>query len=95
MLVPSKDFDIVCIIESRLSSKVSGCELCPHAFDLYRHDRDMCGGGVLIAVSQKLPSRLILASHLVEMLVVAVSLSPKVLLAVFTYHQSIYSLLLD
>ena len=79
-LVSSKNLDIACITETWLSSSVSDYEIAPHGYNIFRQDRNSCGGGVLIAVSDRFPSRLILASDLIEMVVVEVYLSPKVVI---------------
>ena len=44
-------------------------EIAPHGYIIFRRDRNSCGGGVLIAVSDRFPSRLILANELIEMVV--------------------------
>ena len=71
-LVSSKNLDIACITETWLSSSVSDCEIASHGYNIFHQDRNSCGGGVLIAVSDRFPSRLILASDLIEMVVVEV-----------------------
>ena len=79
-LVSSKNLDIACITETWLSSSVRNYEIAPHSYTFFRRDRNSRGGGVLIAVSVRFPSRLILASDLIEMVVVEVFLSPKVVI---------------
>ena len=77
-LIRSKNLDIACITETWLSSSVRDYEIAPHSYNIFCRDRNSRGGGVLIAVSVCFPSRLILASDLIEMVVVEVFLSPKV-----------------
>lgn len=79
-LVCSKKLDILCITESWLSSSIRDCEIAPHGYNVFRRDRNSHGGGVLIAVSEKFPSRLLLASNLSEMVAVEVFLRPSVII---------------
>ena len=78
-LVISKDLDIFCITESWLQSSIKDGEVAPCDFTVYRHDRDTRGGGVLIAVSNRFASRIILSSSVVELVVIEVFVSPKFL----------------
>lgn len=79
-LVTTKNLDVVCITETWLTASTKDNELAPHKFNIYRCDRDTRGGGILIAICKKIPSRAILISHEVELLVIEVFISPKLLI---------------
>ena len=55
-------------------------EILPTNYLIYRKDRKSRGGGVLIAVNDKIPSKLILKHPLLELLSVELSLNPKLIL---------------
>lgn len=78
-LIYSKSLDIVCLSESWLTKSINDCELFPKSFTVYRRDRCSRGGGVLIAVSEKFPSRLISSSSSIEMIVVEIHLPPPII----------------
>ncbi|MFZ2538829.1 MAG: endonuclease/exonuclease/phosphatase family protein, partial [Oscillospiraceae bacterium] len=48
--------DIICLQETRIDGTVSSSELFPRNYIVYRKDRDTNGGGVLVAVSDRLVS---------------------------------------
>ena len=52
--VYSKIFDIVAITETHLDQSVNSAELFPSNYRVYRRDRNRRGGGVLVAVSDKI-----------------------------------------
>ena len=56
--VYSTPYSIYCITETWLSNSVFYCEILPCEYTLYHKDRRSCGG-VVIAVSDSMPSVLI------------------------------------
>ena len=52
--VYSKNFDIIAITEPHLDESVNSAALFPSNFRVYRRDRNRRGGGVLVAVSDKI-----------------------------------------
>ena len=52
--VYSKNFDIIAITETHLDQSVNSAELFPSNYRVYRRDRNRRGGGVLVAVSDKI-----------------------------------------
>ena len=79
-LVLSKSFDIFCVTETWLTRSVYNNEILPANFTIYRRDRCTRGGGVLIAVSNAISSRLVHSSDTIELIAVELGLVPKVLL---------------
>ena len=79
-LVLSKSFDIFCVTETWLTHTVYNNEILPANFTIYRRDRCTRGGGVLIAVSNAITSRLVFSSDTVEMIAVELEIVPKVTL---------------
>ena len=45
--------DIICGTESHLNDSISSNEIFPNGYEIFRKDRDLHGGGVFIAVSNK------------------------------------------
>ena len=58
ILVLSKYFDIICVTETWLSHFVYNNEILPSAFSVYGRDRASRGGGVMIVISDSVPSKL-------------------------------------
>jgi len=54
-------------------------EILPQAHSVYRKDRCSCGGGVMIAISNNLPSRQIMSPDNLELVTVSVSLNDTVI----------------
>jgi len=61
---------IYCITETWLSNYVLDCEILPCEYTLYRKDRGSRGGGVLIAVSDSVPTVLISSPEELEIITV-------------------------
>ena len=76
----SKSFDIVCVTETWLSQFVYNNEILPSTFSIYHRDRDTRDGGVMIAVSDSVPSKLAFTSTSIQMIIVELCLTPKVLI---------------
>ena len=68
--VYSTPYHIYCITESWLSNSVFDCEILPCNYTLYRKDRGSRGGGVLVAVSESVPSVLIPSPEDLEIIAV-------------------------
>ena len=77
--VYSSDYNIICVTETWLTDQLSNTEILPTNYTLFRNDRHSRGGGVLIAVSNDVPSRLITCHTDIELLSVEINLSPKLL----------------
>ena len=66
--------------ETWLSHVVFNNEILPSVFSVYRRDRGSRGGGVMIAVSDSVPSKLSFSSANIEMIAVELCLTLKVLI---------------
>ena len=66
--------------ETWLTDHVYSNEILPPTYTVDRRDRDTRGGGVMIAVSDLILSKLIFSSDTIEMIAVELYLSPKVLI---------------
>jgi len=53
-------------------------EILPHGYTIYRADRGSRGGGVMIAVSNKLPSKQLPSPPNLEVVTVSISLMPAI-----------------
>jgi hypothetical protein len=73
-LVYSKFFDLLCITETWLASDIADNEILPNGFTIYRRDRSSHGGGVLIAISNSLLSRLLEIALDVELIAIQILL---------------------
>ena len=78
-LIYSKSYDIICITETWLHDQILNNEILPTNYMIYRRDRESCGGGVLIAVINAIPSKLISIQLLTETISIELDLSPKLL----------------
>jgi len=58
----------ICITETWLPNSIFDCETLPCEYTLYHEDRGSRGGGVLIAVSDSVPSVLISSPEVLEFL---------------------------
>lgn len=88
-LIDTVDADIVLLTETWLSAKISNHELfnCEKAFSVYRADRGQrIGGGVLLAVSENIPSFVLDISSPLEMIWVAIELHLKKMVIGVCYH---------
>ena len=72
--VLSHDFQIIAITETWLSNFIYDNEILPPSFSIYRHDCKTRGGGILIAIKQTIPSRIISIPDEVEALTVQLML---------------------
>ena len=52
-LVDEANPDIICRTESHLDGSISSSEIFPSGYEIFRKDRNLYGGGVFIAVSNK------------------------------------------
>ena len=57
--VLSQSFQIIAITETWLSDFIYNHEILPSSYSIYHRDHTTRGGGVLIAVNQSIPSRII------------------------------------
>ena len=73
-LVYSQSIDIFAITESWLSDDIYDLEILPTNYNIYRRDRNARGGGVLLAVSNKLASKISYVSTSIELLSVEITL---------------------
>ena len=73
--VYASDFQIIGLSETWLSDNIADLEILPQAYSLYRKDRGSRGRGVMLAVSNKLPSRQVLSPHNLEVVSVSIFLS--------------------
>ena len=76
----SKCYDLFCVTETWLHEHIHNSEILPTNYRIYRNDRGSRGGGVLIAVSNDIPSKLTSNHSSIEMITVEISLSPKLII---------------
>ena len=76
----TKSYDIFCVSETWLNETIYDNETLPSNYTIYRNDRRSRGGGVLIAVSNSIPSKIIERYTGIEMISVELELSPKLLI---------------
>ena len=86
-LIPITCVLVYCITETWLSNSVFDCEILPCEYTLYRKDRGSRGGGVLIAVSDSVPSVLISSPEDLEIITVNI---PITLCTVYLLQSLIY-----
>lgn len=73
-------FSCFCVTETWLNDSICNNKLLSANFAIYCKDRGSRGGGVLIAVSNLIPSHQILISSSSEIIMVEIALSPKIVL---------------
>ena len=78
-LVYSRSLACLCLTETWLSDLVCNGEILPTGYNIYRCDRGSRGGGVLIAVSEEIPSKQLVVNESCEVVVVELSVSPCVI----------------
>ena len=80
-MVFSKLFSMMCVAEIWL---IWDREILPHGCRIFRKDRRSRGGGVLLAVTEHIPSTLdlLLCIDTVELIIVKVCIFPS-----FNYHR--------
>ena len=76
----SKSADIICITETWLYDSILNTEIFPHNYTIYRRDRGSRGGGVIIAISDNLTSKIVFCHTSLESIAVEVDISPKTLI---------------
>ena len=98
----STPYSIYCITETWLSNSVFDCEILPCEYTLYCEDRGFRGSGVLIAVSDSVPSVLISSPEELEIIIVNLNflIRPITLCTVYVlpnsgddYHKNLLSYL--
>ena len=67
-LIYCKSLDVFCITETWLTDFVVNNEIAPENYTIYRRDRGSRGGGVMIAVSNTIPSKLHFSSTSLELI---------------------------
>uniref|UniRef100_A0A1X7T0G1 Endonuclease/exonuclease/phosphatase domain-containing protein n=1 Tax=Amphimedon queenslandica TaxID=400682 RepID=A0A1X7T0G1_AMPQE len=98
-LVFSGDFHIIAITESWCSSFITDKEISPFGYFVYQHDRDTRGGGVFLAVSKSVPSRVLDSLSSIELVVVEILTHPSIIICLayvppppaFTYMKHLFS----
>ena len=55
VLCVSNSYDVICIVESWLSSDIDNTELSIPGFTIFRRDRSRHGGGIIVFVRNSLP----------------------------------------
>ena len=88
-LMYRKSFDIFCVTATWLSSHTYDGQILPAGYTIYRQDRDGRGGGILLAVSDRIVSSRVHVSTTCELLVVSQVLHPATLVCcVYTVADS-------
>ena len=76
----SKSIDIICITETWLHDSILNTEIFSHNYTIYRRDRGSRGGGIVIAISDNLTSKIVLCHISLESIAVEIDISPKTLI---------------
>ena len=71
--------DCFCVTESWLNTNINNGEVLPANYTIYHHDRDTRGGGVLIAVLDKIPSKQIVIDCELDIILVQLEVLPRIL----------------
>ena len=80
----TKSIRILCLTETWLLPTINNNEILPSKYEIYRRDCHSIGGGILIAISNDLPSRLVYTAHDIELIVVEILLpNPVTLICVY------------
>ena len=75
----SKSIDIICITETWLHDSILCTEIFSHNYTIYQRDRGSRGGGIIIATSDNLTSKIVLCHKSLESIAVEIDISPKTL----------------
>ena len=73
--VYSNPIDVYCITESWLSDSIFDNKILPSGYSIFRKDRGSRGGGILIAVADSIPIKLIPSPSNLEALTIMISYS--------------------
>ena len=79
----SSTYSFVGITETWLKASILDNEILPYDYSIYRQDRPSRGGGVLLAINKKIPSKRILSPPHLEL--VAVELLHSLFVVIITY----------
>ena len=71
---------MICITETWLTPFILNNEILPTNYTVYRRDRGSRSGGILVAVSERIPSKSVYISSSVELMAIQLSLHPLLLL---------------
>lgn len=96
-------FEIYCLVETWLNDSIFNNEVIPSGYSLYRKDRSSRGGGVLVAVSDSIPSSACSSPVELEVVTVVLQLQQEITLctvyvppdAPLVYVQSLCSYLIS
>ena len=83
----SVDFQIVALTETWLTESIFNNEILPTGYNIYRQDRGSRGGGVMLAVKDSLPSKLLPSPGNLEIVTVLSTRLIKLFSVSFTYPQ--------
>jgi len=72
--VYASNFQIISLSETWLSEAITDLEILPQGYSLYRKDRGSRGGGVMLAISNTLPSKQVLSPPDLEVVSVSILL---------------------
>ena len=86
----SSDFSIFCFTETWLSNSIFDHEVFPSGFTVYRKDRNTRGGGVLIAVKNILPTKLIPSPSSLEIITISIDVKHPLILCVVYVSPNSY-----
>ena len=75
------NLDIVAITETWLHSNIFDNEILPSGYQIYRKDCNRRGGGVVLAIKNSIPSKLLSTPSDLELLAVSVSLTEIITVA--------------
>ena len=76
----SKSLDLICITETWLHDSILNTEIFSHNYTIYWRDRGSRGGGIVIAISDNLTSKIVLFHRSLESIAVEIDISPKTLI---------------
>ena len=72
------NYQIIAITETWLTSSIYDNEILPSQYTIYRSDRKSRGGGIMIAINQSIPTKIVSCSKEVEALTVQLLLKQPI-----------------
>ena len=78
----SKKFDIVAVSETWLHKNIYNNEILPAGYTLFRSDRGTKGGGVMLAINDKLTCKQLTVPDNIEALAVIINCSKNLIFSI-------------
>jgi len=102
-VVYSKSFDVIGLTETWFSNNIFDNEILPSNYSLFRHDRQSRGGGVLIAVNNKISCQKLTSPVNLELICIRLNLPNPVTVCIvyippnitLTYYETLFDFLFN